>query len=262
MTPEINFSVLKTYFLFVLKILTVAGMLTSCASYKQNIMFKIPEGYALDKATLQAEQNYIIQKNDYLELDVYTNKGERIIDPDLELMKDMQNQNQNTTKKIQYLVDSKGIVKLPMVDAIHLEGLTIRDAETLLQKEYSKFYTDPFVNLIFVNKRVIVLGAPGGLVVPLIDENVRLTEVLAMAKGIDNNAKAQNIRVLRGEEIFLIDFSTIEGYKTSNLIMQPGDIVYVEPIRRPFSEALRDYSGVLSVVASLTTLIVVITSVN
>ena len=223
-------------------------------------MFKVPESYALTNATQQAEQNYVIQPNDYLDLKVYTNNGERIIDPDLELLKDIPNQANNLREEVQYLVDIKGVAKLPMIGPMHLEGLTIRNAETLLQKEYAKFYTDPFVNLTYNNKRVIVLGAPGGLVIPLVNENVRLLEILALANGVSNDAKAQNIRVLRGEEVFLIDLSTIDGYKTSNLIMQPGDVVYVEPIRRPFSEALRDYSGILSVAATLTTLIVVITS--
>lgn len=225
-------------------------------------MFKVPEGYALDQATQQAEQNYVIQKNDYLDLKVYTNNGERIIDPDLELIKDIQNQNPNLKDEIHYLVDTKGNVKLPMVGVMHLEGLTIRNAEALLQKEYAKFYTDPFVNLTYKNKRVIVLGAPGGLVIPLVDDNVRLVEVLALAKGISNDAKAQNIRVLRAEQVYLVDFSTVQGFQTSNLIMQPGDVVYVEPIRRPFSEALGDYSGALSILATLTTLIVVITSIK
>ncbi len=223
-------------------------------------MFKVPEGYALEQAKISAENNYIIQANDYVLLEVFTNDGERIIDPDLELTKDIPNQNQNQKETIQYLVDTKGIAKFPMIGVIHLEGLTIREAEEILQKEYEKFYNKPFINLKFVNKRVTVLGAPGGMVVPLVDENVRLLEVLAMAKGIDNNARAHNIRVLRNDEIFLIDLSTIEGYKTSNIIMQPGDVVYIEPIRRPFSEALRDYSGILTVLTSLTTLIVVITA--
>ncbi len=262
MTAGINFSVLKTISPKIFHFLLLASLLSSCASYKQNIMFKVPQGYELTKATQQAEQNYSIQKNDYLDLKVFTNNGERIIDPDLELIKDIPNQNAAIKEEIHYLVDKNGNVKIPMVGVIHLEGLTIRDAEALLQKEYSKFYTDPFVNLSYQNKRVIVLGAPGGLVIPLMDENVRLVEVLALAKGVNNDAKAQNIRVLRGEDVFLIDFSTVDGYKTSNLIMQPGDIVYVEPIRRPFSEALRDYSGILSILATLTTLIVVITSIN
>ena len=253
---------MKTFLLYAIRLFVIMGLLSSCASYKQNIMFKVPEGYELSKATDLAEQNYTIQKNDYLELKVFTNNGERVIDPDLELTKDLQNQNATVKEELHYLVDSKGNVKVPMVGVLHLEGLTIRDAESLLQKEYSTYYTDPFVNLKFTNKRVTVLGAPGGMVVPLENENVRLHEVLALAKGIGNDAKAQNIRVLRGDDVFLVDFSTIDGYKASDLIMQPGDIVYVEPIRKPVSEALRDYSGILSVLVALTTLIVVITSIN
>ena len=39
-----------------------------------------------------------------------------------------------------------------------------------------------------------------------------------------------------------------------------GDIVYVEPIRKPFSEGVRDYGPILSIITTLTTLIVVIVS--
>jgi len=42
--------------------------------------------------------------------------------------------------------------------------------------------------------------------------------------------------------------------------VEPGDVIYVEPVRRPFSEALRDYSGALSLLISLTTLVIVLKS--
>jgi polysaccharide export outer membrane protein len=63
---------------------------------------------------------------------------------------------------------------------------------------------------------------------------------------------------LRGEEYFLVDFSTIDGYRKGNMIMQPGDIVYVEPVRRPVSEAVRDYGPLLSLAVSLSTLVIVL----
>ena len=44
--------------------------------------------------------------------------------------------------------------------------------------------------------------------------------------------------------------------------MEPGDIVYVEPVRKPVSEAVRDYGPLLSILASLVTLIVVINNSN
>ena len=109
-----------------------------------------------------------------------------------------------------------------------------------------------------MNKRVIVLGAPGGQVIPLVNENIHLVEVLALAKGVDNLAKAHNIRVLRGDQVLVADLSTIDGYLKSNVLIEHGDIVYVEPVRRPVSEAFRDYLPVLTALTSLTTLIVVI----
>jgi polysaccharide export outer membrane protein len=139
-----------------------------------------------------------------------------------------------------------------------LEGLTIRQAELLLQKEYARFYQEPFVILTCTNKRVIVLGASQGAVIPLPNENTRLTEILALSKSITNDAKVKNIRVLRGDQVMAADLSTVGGYLQGDYIMQAGDIVYVEPVRRPFSEAFRDYGPVFSVVTSLTTLVIVI----
>jgi polysaccharide export outer membrane protein len=82
---------------------------------------------------------------------------------------------------------------------------------------------------------------------------------LALAKGINNDARASNIRVMRGDTLFIADLTTFEGYKKNDILIEPGDIVYVEPIRRPVLEGLRDYGPIMSILTSLTTLIVVIT---
>jgi polysaccharide export outer membrane protein len=145
-----------------------------------------------------------------------------------------------------------------MVGEIKVAGMTIRQAEEVLQKAYTLFYQDAYVILKYINKRVIVLGAMGGQVIPLSNENIKLIEVLALAKGIGNDAKAHNIRVLRDDQVFVADLSTIDGYLKNNLAIEPGDIVYVEPVRRPVSEGLRDYGLILSMVTSLTTLVIVI----
>src|SRR5213592_4917817 len=138
-----------------------------------------------------------------------------------------------------------------------LEGLTLRQAEATLEKEYGKFFEESFVVLTFQNKRVILLGAVGGQVLPLTNHNVTLAEILAMAKGMPNDSKAQNIRIVRNETVFQVDLSTLEGFMAGNMIIEPGDIIYVEPIRRPFVEGFRDVAGLLSLAISLISLIVV-----
>ncbi len=223
-------------------------------------MFKTQDGFQPDKITsevLRAEKNYIIQQNDYLKLEVYSNKGEKLIDPNPELSNLSVNQQTLIRQQPNYLVDLEGIVKFPMIGEMKLEGLTLRQAEEIIQKEYQKYFKEPFTLLTYANKRVIVLGAPGGQVIPLINQNVSLVEVLGLATGLDNTAKAQNIRVLRKEKVFLIDLTTIDGYKSGNMLIEPGDIVYIEPVRRPLSEALRDYAGIIGLAVSIYTLIIV-----
>lgn len=238
-------------------------LLVSCGSYKQNIMFKPTEGFpaeAVKKEAFSAEKNYVIQKNDVLSLRVYTNKGEQLIDPNPELSAESGSTQSTQKEGVKCLVDMQGIVKLPMVGELKLEGLTLRQAEEITQKEYEKFFQGSFVMLEFTNKRVIVLGAPGGQVIPLANENTSLVEVLALAKGIDNFSKAHNIRLIRGENVYMVDFSTIQGFQSGNILVEPGDIVYVEPVRRPFTEGLRDNATFLSLIVSIASLIVIINS--
>jgi polysaccharide export outer membrane protein len=243
-------------------ILALAWMSFSCASYKQNIMFVPGEDYVpptIERDALEAEKNYVIQVNDYLKLEVFSNKGERIIDPNGELQRDLpNNQNQQNRTEPNYLVTVNGTVKFPMIDTVKLTGFTIRQAESILQREYDKYYKECFVILTFANKRVLVLGAVGGKVIPLANENVTLTEVLSSAGGIGIDGKAQNIRLVRDNDVYIIDFSTIDGLKKANMIVQPGDLVYVEPLRRPFVEGFRDYAPIISMIISTTTLVLLL----
>jgi len=249
--------------------LLVAGLfLFSCKSYKYHLMFKLDEDQ--DLAWLSSdievlEKQYVIQPNDLLDIRVYTNKGERIIDPNFELQKDI-NQNQQQQYRPQFQVFGDGSVKFPMIDTVKIAGMNLREAEQYLAMKYNTFYKDAFVTLEYLNKRVVVLGAPGGKVVPLENENTSVIEVIALAGGIDQGGKAHNIRLIRGDlqhpEVFLINLSTIEGMRMSMTSALPGDIIYVEPARKIVTEGINDFMTIFSLLLSTLTLIVLIESIN
>ncbi len=233
-----------------------------CASYKQNLMLKTPEDFksaTISKEIREAERNYVIQINDLLQLDVYANKGERIIDPNPQLSQGVPEQTKDEPLE-RYLVDLQGRAKFPVIGEVKVEGLTLRQAEAALQAEYEKYFKEPFVLLTFLNKRVVVLGAVGGQVLQLENHNVTLAEILGMAKGLPNDSKAHNIRVVRKDHVFVIDLSSVDGFLSGNMIVEPGDIIYVEPVRKPFAEGLRDYAGLASLLISTLSLIIVIQS--
>ena len=230
-------------------------------------MFKIDEegdlSYLASDITV-LEKNYIIQPNDLLELRVYTNKGERIIDPNFELQI-QQDQNRREYDNPEFLVLDDGTVKFPMIGQVKIEGMKLNDAEVYLEKKYNEFYKDSFVRLKYLNKRVIVLGAPGGQVIPLESENISVVEVVALAGGIDEGGKAYNLRLIRGDlhnpSVYKIDLSTINGMKASMMDALPGDIIYIEPTRKIATEAARDFMTIFSIFTSTVTLIILVANI-
>jgi polysaccharide biosynthesis/export protein len=249
-------SKVKIFFLLSLVILCSGA----CQTYRQNILFRtdqeiIPE--RVRAASIEASRNYQIQANDLLKVEVFTHKGERIIDPDFELSANLGRSNTTSSRDRTFMVQSDGLVDLPIAGPVQLSGLTLEQANKMLEEVYSSHYKDVYVTTNYVNKRVVILGANGGQVLPLTNENMHLIEVLAMYGGVGNNARAHNIRLIRGDlndpEVRLIDLTTIEGMKKSNLQVRPGDIIYVEPVRKPLHETIRDIAPVLSFVTSVTT---------
>jgi polysaccharide export outer membrane protein len=260
-------------------------------------MFQLDKGKGLDTTKIRrvvnrVNRNYTIQKNDQLAVRVYTNQGERIIDPNGELQFGAPagmlptgasgsrtgasggqsvgggqtggaGAGQSTAGESEFLVQTDGYVRLPLVNRVLISGLTLQQADSLLQIRYSEFYKGVFVTTRVTNNRVIVLGSIGGRVVPLVNDNMNLLEVLASVGGIDggggggggttslyrSGGKASNIRIIRGDlknpQIEQVDLTTIDGMRRANLQVEPNDVIYVEPIRRPFYDALNDATPIL-----------------
>lgn len=253
-----------------LQIIIILGLgislLSSCGMYRQNIMFKT-KNEQLKEVVSNTTQNYIIKATDQLSLSVYSNAGELIIDPNFTLRKEI-GVNGNMTRMMEkptYLVRPDGTVKLPMIGYIPIVGYTLTQADSLLSEKYSEYYIESFATLKLENRRVIVLGGGGvssGLIVPLENEHMSILEVIALAGGVPNTAKAHNLRLIRGDlndpQVEVIDLSTISGMKTANMYVQPNDVIYIEPVRKVVVESVRDISPILSLLTSLLTLAIIL----
>lgn len=249
--------------------------LSSCGFLSQNVMFKTEGEIIVDSLTdviHKAEKNYLIRPNDYLEIKVYTNKGERLLDPNQEMAKQLSATGSSQGRlededETKYLVEHTGEVRLPLIGYLNVNRFTIRKLDSVLQTKYSEFYEDAFVMSKVVNRRVFILGNAGGKaevdgkVIPLQNESMSVIEVITMAGGMDYMAKANRIRLLRGDlknpNVYLIDLSTIEGVKKSHLTVQPNDIIYIERQRRALSQVLTELTPLL--MAINTVLLIVIT---
>ena len=250
--------------------------ISSCTYYRSHRLFQTEKEVISDSILHKiklAEKTYILRKSDYITIQVFTNKGEVIVDPTGKIPSRYNNQTNGNSQQNQqnylvekYLIYDNGKADLPMVGSIALEGYSLHQADSLLSIGYSKYYEDVFVITKCINKRVVLTGAFGSKVIPLVNENMNLIEVLAMAEQLgtatSNYAKFNNIRLIRGDlknpNVYLIDLTTIEGMKKANLKVQPNDIIYVEPYRRILLESFKDISPFITLLLSAATLAFVV----
>jgi polysaccharide export outer membrane protein len=255
----------------VLPVILLIPFLFSCKAYRANIMFKTPISIVVDsirQANKHADKNFVIKVNDYISIKVYTNRGERIIDPDFELMKSSgaggsaNQQNQDT----RYLVRQNGYVYFPMIGDMKMSGYTLRQADSLLSAEYSKYYYDVFVITKILNNRIVVLGALGGKVIPIDNDNISVVEAIALYGGVSSDSRAHNIRLIRGDlnnpDVSVLDLSTIEGLRQATKNVEPNDIIYIEPIKRILPQTLQDVYPIVSIISSVLTLLVLFVTLS
>lgn len=311
--PTFPFRRLKQLWLLALPALLLFSSCVSTRYYNQRTMFRLTDsqGRQLDSTKLRlavnrTARNYLIQPNDFLEVRVNTNKGERILDPNGELQfgqpsgalpgrstggaaspssgggnaraavgqRAVGQTAGSATAGSEFLVQADGTVVLPLVNRVRVSGLSLLQADSVLQIRYNEFYKESFVTTRVTNNRVFMLGAAGGQVITLANDNMNLIEVLALAGGIDGGGgggggsvggggfyryggKASNIRIIRGDlknpRIQSVDLTTLDGMRRANLQMEPNDIVYVEPVHRPVLEVLTDAAPIISLTSLVLT---------
>lgn len=133
-----------------------------------------------------------------------------------------------------YLIANNGLIRLPLIGAVEIMGLTENQAAEKLASLYKQYLRSPYVSVKILNQRLFVLGevkGPGVVQIP--NGTMNLFEALAKSGDLTNDAERTNVRVIRGglrnpqvREINLADMSQMT---LTSLILQPNDIIYVQP---------------------------------
>ncbi|MDO8999731.1 MAG: polysaccharide biosynthesis/export family protein [Bacteroidota bacterium] len=200
-------------------------------------MLRTPKDFNYDKlADSLSRLDYKIAANDAVQYRVFTNDGFKLIDLASTGTGIFRND-------LDVIVESDGNVKMPLLGRIKVLGLSIKEAEKLMEEKYAEFYVKPYVTLKVINKRVIVFPGNSGQakVVTLLNNNTTIMEAIATAGGIPEDGKAYKIKLIRNNEdnnikpfVYLMDLSRIEGVNLAYTKVQANDIIYVEPRYRPF----------------------------
>lgn len=155
------------------------------------------------------------------------------------------------------LIPKNGTVRLPLIGVIEIAGMTEDEAAAKLNKSYKEYLKNPFVSVKILNQKLFVLGEvrrPG--VVQVTHGTMSLFEALAFSGDLTDDAMRTNVKIVRGglrkPIIKEIDLSDISQMTLSSLILQPNDIVYVQPrSMKAYNVAFREQMPFFDMLSSM-----------
>ncbi|MBS1647178.1 MAG: polysaccharide biosynthesis/export family protein [Bacteroidetes bacterium] len=237
-------------------------ILPSCRILRPNLMLKTSKNYVFDKLNdSMSTEEYRISVTDAVTIRVLSNEGFKMVD----FSNTMGTSGLSANSLIETLVEHDGTIKVPLIGRVKVLGLTMREAEQILETKFSEFYVGPYVIVRIINKRVSVFPGAGGTgkVVPITNLNTTVFEALAYAGGITDDGKAYRVKLVRHAspkpKVYLMDLSTVDGLAAGNTVVQANDIIYVEPRPKFVSRAIAELAPYFSI---LSTVILIITYVR
>lgn len=179
---------------------------------------------------------YRIQVNDVLSIRVLGLDEKTHQFFNVEASNAFQNVNDASLYVNGFSVDKNGHVQLPTVGRIKVQGLTVGEAQELVQRKINEYFTNATVILKMVSFRVSVLGSvsrPGSYFI--FNNQVTLLEALAMAGGPDEFADKGHITLMRqsdrGVQAIYVDLSRTDVLSSEYYYLLPNDVVFVPALR-------------------------------
>ena len=173
---------------------------------------------------------------------------------------------------IRETISPEGSIQVSGLGPVHLNGMTVRDANTYLQKEFAKIYSgiggqnpSSQIQLTLGNIRTIQINVVGEVSTPgtyMLSAFSSVFHALYRAGGVNDIGSLRTIKVVRnGRTIANIDVYDIlmKGKLTDDIKLQEGDVIKVDAyknlvkvegkVRRPMYYEMKDSETLQSLLA-------------
>lgn len=134
-----------------------------------------------------------------------------------------------------YQVSDSGSIDFPLVGKVFVQGKTIFEIQNELQDIVNEFFQLTTVSVKLINFRVSLLGEvarPGTFLV--YQDNLNVFQALSLGGDLTSYANRKEVKVIRttieGTKVHSVNLLSTELLDSPAYYLQPGDIVYVEPM--------------------------------
>lgn len=152
---------------------------------------------------------------------------------------------------ISYRIANDGTIDLPFVRTIHIEGLTLREATTVVQNVFREIVPDATIRMAIENRTFTVIGDVGTGIFPVYKDRLTIYQALALAGDLQISGDRRRITILRqtneGLQRMEFDIRPRSVIESEFYWIYPNDIIYVRRLPSSFFK-LRSYQQFVSLV--------------
>lgn len=155
-----------------------------------------------------------------------------------------------------YLVDGDGNISFPYIGKVQVLNQTVDEVKATMQKIIDQYLKETTLIVKMVSFKITILGeikSPGSY--PIYQDKINIFEAIARAGDLSDFANRSRVVLLRktadGVQMHRIDLTQDKILESPYFLLQPNDIVYVEPLRgKQFAFAQFPYTILFSVISS------------
>lgn len=260
---------LRFSFTSVIAVLLMGLSTTSCIPQKDLTYLQVTEGAKADSIYSVQRQKYVIQENDILNVTVRSFNEEASIAFNNSRTVNLQNAGDGYFYLTGYSVDSEGMIEIPVVGRVMVEGLTVEEAKVRINEKLSLYFQEDaiFTNVQLSGIRFSVLGEvnrPGKYTI--YQNQANIFEALAMASDATVYGMRREVQIIRqypeGVRVITLDLTDASVLSNPDFMIQPNDVINVKPLKQiswgigktgfsTFVQALSVVSSVLLIAVSM-----------
>jgi polysaccharide export outer membrane protein len=234
----------------------IIGMFASCISPREtNLLQPGQKPYY----PLKQFEDYRLQVNDEIYCNISTRNME-FLEEFKQAFSGIISSDGNTTSQISYNIDKDGSIFIPFFGNIKIEGLTIPEAEKVVQRVMQESFRDANVRIRLRNNVFYIVSGSKNGTFTILKDNMTIYQALSISGNISDNVDLTKVKIVRkdrdGKDIVkTFNLKTESVIETEYYYIRPNDVIYYTTSNSSFFR-VRSFTGLFSTILTPITFLI------
>ncbi len=213
-----------------LNLVLIAILLQSCIPLSETVYLQT-ERKQENQAYILKREKYVVGYNDILFVTVKTIDSEVLTNPTL----NAGYANEGLFYLTGYSVDSDGYIDLPLIGEVYVFGKTIKEITDDISVRAEISFKNAVVSVKPSGVQATILGEvhrPGKYT--FYENNVTIFDVISKGGDITSFGDRRKMKIVRRSndevKVYYVDLTTQDIFTSDFYFIQPGDVVYIQPL--------------------------------